>query len=566
MGMFDDLIPGQKAQGSGMFDDLIPKADPQIGNPQELTFAEKYIAPLLDKAGTALQSIPGDVGAAARAVLNNGNLRGSALGGAMQGAADPGVAIAQIVGNLAGQGNAVNQAVRDKEAEYQQARKEDGRSGFDAARLVGNTGMMTFMAGAMPPIVPGAPAIIRGAGQGAALGALEPVTSGDSFGAEKAKQIGINAAAGAVLSPLASALARVISPNASTNTSLQLLRDEGVSPTIGQSLGGWANALEEKAMSVPFMGDAIRAARGRAVGDFNNAAINRAVAPIGQRVEGAGQDAIAQAGDKLSSAYEGAASKVNHVNFDTPQFNADFGQLRDMASQGLSSDLAKRFDYTLNNVVLRRMSPNGSIAGSDLKSVDSELGREAAKYGGHNATPSEQEYGDAVRQLQSIVRQETARTNPDYAAATSAADAGWANLVRVERAGARAVNSNGVFTPSQLNLAVRSSDNTVRDRATARGTALMQDLSGAGQDVLANRVPNSGTTDRVLAFAAGTHPAMSIPAAALGATAYSRPVQNALAAMVASRPQGAQATANYLRQILPRLAPAEVAALQNRER
>lgn len=82
------------------------------------------------------------------------------------------------------------------------------------------------------------------------------------------------------------------SPNASTNADLQLLKGAGVQPTIGQTLGGWVNSIEEKAQSLPIVGDAITAARNRAKEQFNNADINRASGAVGVNVPGAGQDAV----------------------------------------------------------------------------------------------------------------------------------------------------------------------------------------------------------------------------------------------------------------------------------
>ena len=52
------------------------------------------------------------------------------------------------------------------------------------------------------------------------------------------------------------------------------------------------NAAEEKLMSIPVLGDAISSARTASREQFNNTAINRAVAPIGARVEGTGQAAV----------------------------------------------------------------------------------------------------------------------------------------------------------------------------------------------------------------------------------------------------------------------------------
>jgi hypothetical protein len=373
------------------------------------------------------------------------------------------------------------------------------------------------------------------------------------FWTEKLKQGGLGAATGAGTSLLGGMLARIISPKASVNPDLDLLRSEGVQTTIGQTLGGAANRAEERLTSLPLVGDRIAAMRNKAIDQFNEAAINRSVAPIGEKVKGFGQDAVAEAGDKLSAAYNKALGSVNHVNFDTPKFNADLGELQQMvrAPGGLTPTLADKFDRIFKEQVLRRMSPNGSIAGSDLKKVDSELGELGTKWK-KSSTTSETELGDAILQLKALLTDEVKAAHPQVAAALKAADTGWANLVRVEGASSRAVNSEGRFTPGQLGGAVKAADRSVRDRATGRGEALMQDLVNAGS-MLGNRVPDSGTAGR-LAWGAGAlaagglSPAIPVGLAA-GAAAYTAPVQNALVALLRNRPGKAPEVANYLRRL-----------------
>lgn len=451
----------------------------------------------------------------------------------------------------------VDQMVRERESQYQQGRAAAGESGFDGYRLAGNVASpVNLAAGArLPQLATLGGRVTMGTAMGAASGALTPVY-GNDFGAEKLKQIGIGAAGGGVTPMVTKALSRVISPNATRNANLQLLKSEGVRPTAGQALGGRWNAFEEKLQSLPIMGDAIASARTRSLNDFNNAAINRASGQVGAKVEGVGQNAVREAGDALSDAYQSAMSQVRAVRLDQ-QFNADLSQLHGM-SQSLAPDLSRRFDKTLRDVVMRKVSPQGSILGGSYKEIDSELGNLVSRYA-KSTVASEQEFGDAVAQMQNLLRQQMIRSNPQVAEKIAKADAGWANLVRIEGAAKSAKNAEGLFTPAQLNTAVQSADDSVRGRAVSRGKALMQDLSNAGQSVLGNRVPNSFTTDRAL-IAGGAlgsyfvNPA--IPAAlAGGAAMYSRPAQNTLAALISSRPQSAQAVANAFDQYAPTLIP-----------
>lgn len=465
-----------------------------------------------------------------------------------------------LVGRLPEGG--VDQQVRDTNAKYKAARDAAGETGIDWARLAGNVlSPVSLAAGGVGAAVPRSASLVARAGAGALGGgitsALSPVADG-SFLGEKAKQVGLGSVAGAIAPVLTSGIARLVSPNASTNPDVRLLLKEGVSPTIGQTLGGRANALEEKLTSVPVVGDAIANARRKSLEQFNQAAINRATAPIGSSVKGIGQQAVADAGDAIGKAYDDALSSLKYVKFDN-QYATDVAQLKQMA-QGLTPNMRSLFNRTLSDVVEGRMSTGGTMLADTVKKVDSELGRKAAMYQA-SSVASEREAGDALKQLQALVKQQVARTSPDAANAIKAADTAWANLVRVEGAAKAAKNADGVFTPAQLNMAVQQADKSVRKRAVARGEALLQDLASAGQNVLGNKVPNSGTAERLMygggALGGGYMLNPWIPAGLVGgAVMYSPPAQALLRSAVTKRGQSAQAIAELLKKSSPALGPA----------
>src|SRR4051812_14922156 len=118
-GPWEDFAPQQQ---SGPWDEYAVKKDPKVGKPEELSFAERYIAPLIDKTGL------GDVA--------GGNVRGSAVGRLAMGAAAPGVAVAQLAANALSPldnslASRVNQGISDTEKQYQDARAQAGSTGFD---------------------------------------------------------------------------------------------------------------------------------------------------------------------------------------------------------------------------------------------------------------------------------------------------------------------------------------------------------------------------------------------------------------------------------------------------
>lgn len=456
----------------------------------------------------------------------------------------------------------VDQMVQQREADYQAGRQAAARGvsslvtgkpadpGFDWWRLAG---------GVVPSLLApqaGAESLIGRAGVGAATGAvgnsLTPVTSGN-FADEKKKQVISGAVFGGAAPVVASGVARLISPQASVNPDLQLLKNEGVQPTIGQTLGGRWNAAEEKLQSVPILGDFIANARGNSIKQFNNAAINRASGKVGQNVDGVGQDAVAKAGDVLSDAYDSAKNQIGHFQIDQ-QGAQELGNLRQMVQS-----LQPREQNVFNDAwqkLSSEVSPNGSITADGFKRLDSFLGKQSGRFSGSNDA-YQQQVGDALQELQRIVNDNAMRANPNAASLKNAADSGWANLVRVEGAAKAAKNSGGVFTPAQLNSAIQQADRSVRGRAVARGSALMQDLANAGQNVIGNKVPNSFTTDRMLLDGGGLgagalHPAIPIGLLGTG-LAYKQPIQGLLTRAIASRPQGAQTVADTLRKAAPAL-------------
>lgn len=439
----------------------------------------------------------------------------------------------------------------EDEAQYQAGRQAAGSEGVDWTRLAGNVLSPANLAVAskIPVAASAAGRIGTGAATGALFSAAQPVQNTDEFWTEKAKQSGIGAVTGGLLSTVGEGLSRVISPKASTNPSLAMMKESGVHPTIGQTLGGRLNTVEEKLQSVPILGDAISNARSKSISEFNRAAIDRAVSPIGEKVDDIGFAGIRQATQKLSAGYKSAINGIKGIKFDQ-QFDNDLSQLETLA-QGLVRPMREKFQNKLSEIVKARFSPNQSMIGQTYKRVDSEIGNLAARYR-KSTVASEKELGDAFAQLQSIINQAARRSNPQFASKMDALDKGWANLVRVQQAGKAAKNNSGVFTPGQLNTAVQVADKSVRKSATAQGQALMQDLANAGQSVLGSRVPNSFTTDRLLmgGGALGSYlidPA--IPMALVGGAAmYTSPAQRALTSAISSRPELAQPIAEAIKR------------------
>ena len=454
-----------------------------------------------------------------------------------------------IVGRLPAGG--VQQQTREREA----ALRTDG---IDWPRLAGNvlSPANAALDARLPAAATTAGRVVGGAGLGAIAGGLMPNAGTD---ADKLTQMGMGAAGGALVPAITAGVGRVISPNASRNPQLDLLKTEGVRPTVGQALGGVANKAEEKAISLPFVGDAIASARTRAAVDLNRAVANRALAPIGGKVPAGaqGREMVASVQSQLSDAYNKLLPKLT-VKADRA-FTQEVQSLRGMVANGsIDPNAAKTFQRILQNDVLGKFKGQQALTGQTMKAIESDLGQKIAQLGGSTDADARL-VADALREVQSSLRSLVQRSNPAQAAELRAINAGWASFKRLERAASYVGAEDGIFSPANLQSAVKALDRSKDKGKFARGEALMQDLGDAGKSVLGAKVPNSGTADRLMqagALGSGLVNPL-IPAGLLaGAGAYSAPVQRALLAAVSSRPQPAQAVAGLLNRTAPMLSPA----------
>ena len=327
------------------------------------------------------------------------------------------------------------------------------------------------------------------------------------------------------------------------NPDAKLLFDEGVSPTIGQTLGGTAGRLEETIGTVPVLGSAIGAGRRRAKGQFNLAARNRALKPIGETADKriVGSAGINEVSKKLSSAYKNLLPKVTLIP--DAQLLDDIIEAVAEAKMYIGPDAAKSLDKILKNQVTPHLG--APMGGVKLKAVEEALGKYGDKFG-DSTLPDHRIVGDAISDVQRALREAVERGNPQHAAELNRINKGYANYVRL-RAAQKSVKSGEDFTPGHYATAVRGSDRSVGKGDFARGRALGQDLSSAGMRVLGDKVPSSGTGERLAVLGAGSALATGTAAgfvepmtAALmagSAVPYAPGIQRGMAAALLKRPK-----------------------------
>lgn len=402
---------------------------------------------------------------------------------------------------------------------------------------------------------PGASLLTRmavGAGMGGLSAASNPVYSPEEdYWSEKRKQVGEGAAVGGIAGPVGGAvLGRVLSPK--TAAPVKELIDQGITPTPGQILGGVWQQMEDKATSLPIVGDAIKFARRGAVQDLNRAVYAR----TGVMPTSVGRDAVAEISDKLGQEYEDLLPRL-HFQADH-QFAADLSKVAEM-SKLLPEAEAWQFENLVRNQLIGKLTPQGNASGETIKTVESELGRLARGYNS-SGDQNQRQLGAALEAVQASVRDALQRSNPQAAAELANLNERYAAYALIRRAAGMQSADHGVFTGAQLSSAVRAGDRSVGHGNFARGRAYGQDLSDPAKSVLGEQYPNSGTAGRVL-FGSGAllsgAVAPKIPIM-LGAASlpYLPGARQATAAVLTKRPDWMRVLGDKLQQLGPALWPA----------
>lgn len=436
--------------------------------PQPITPPKMSVLPTMRDSLRA--EVAGRPGAAALAgfgtVLDNAALRLKQLV-----APAPAPTLTQLVtgenpSNLSPQDLARIQANRDLIAVSPWAR---------GGNIAGNAAVFGPMAG---------PGVLANAAVGAGAGFFgEPVMQGESG-------VG-NAAWGGLFGGIGGAVGNLVTgaPVVARTPQVNQLLANDVVPTIGQAASSSPSRVaqamgraEEKAMSIPFVGDIIGNSRRRAVEEFNRAAITRAMPP-GQAAQQIGEDGVTAARQALGAAYDNIYQ--NHIIRSDPRFIADLATARTSTNVPLSQNGLTQFDAIIQRQ-LQRFPANGLPAREAKMSIEADLGAAARDLMAPGSTAEERAVGQAVRNARDAFRSLMARNlPPGQAAGLPPLNQGYANSQVLRQTAERARAQGGVFTPFQLQTAARP------------GTP-MREFANAGQAVLGGRVPNSGTTDRAL--------------------------------------------------------------------
>jgi hypothetical protein len=339
--------------------------------------------------------------------------------------------------------------------------------------------------------------------------------------------------------------------------------------TIGQAVGqsgrfGKAvKSIEDRLSGLPVVGDAINARRIEGLQKLNVRAFDKALEPIGEKSGKFGEEAVADAQDKVGNAFRTAlGGKVANVDHD---FIADAQQAK-AAINALPPRVAGEVNDGIDNIVKNYIDPQSlSLTGENLQPMLQELRDLKGAYY-DSKDPLKKRIGAAIDQFSSGVESMFDRQAPDVMPAYKAAKKAQQRLYTLQDAVLRAKSSskdgNALFTTGQLGMADRSSTiNYGGKNKAAAGGGEFHDLQRNAQEVLPNKVPDSGTAGRLIVPAALLSAGAGADAegaggkgltlAALISLAYSRAGQRALTAAVLKRGAAAKAAGRAVTQAAP---------------
>jgi hypothetical protein len=463
-------------------------------------------------------------------------------------------------------------------------------SPYSAAHPIATTGgQIAGSIAATAPLALAAPAatgLLGAAGTGAALGAanaaLSPVDpNSQNYGLDKLKQMGIGAATGGVLTPLAQLAGRIVSPNVAPE--VQQMLDRGITPTPGQIIGGAVARKEEQLTSVPVVGDMIKNAQQRAVQQFNRATYQDALEPIGGQIPAnvaTGSDAVGYVNRQIGNVYRSIEPRAN--------FTADANFSNDLA--GIRADLSQnapgaltQFDNIVQHQITGKLTGGtpaaqgglpigGTMTGDQWGNTRSAISGVARQRVIGNATPDDRVLAGALGDLNDAVNAAVGRSSPpDVIPTLQNANTAWSRYKQIESAaGSTGASNNGnIFSPAQYNAAIRKGSTNAQK---AQNSGQNADFGASAQQVLGSKYPDSGTTGRALlslltgGAGAGLVTAPGTTLATLagigaGSLPYTALGQRATAALLTARPQFAQPVGNAVSGLGRLIVPGSLPAL-----
>ena len=340
-----------------------------------------------------------------------------------------------------------------------------------------------------------------------------------------------------------------------TDEARKLLK-KGVPLTIGQSLGGTAKMTEEAIAGIPIMGGVVKAAQRDAAEGFNRQVFNEALAPIGEKIS---------AGKVGSDAFEEAISKISKRYDDIiPNVGVEIAESGEQIANRLSNQISPLMLPELKRILARELDQrvvNGRLSGEAFKKAQSAIRTKAYKMS-RSSDAFQQELGEALSAVSFEITASLKNVSPELAGKLAKTDTAYSRLVPLQSAAIKGEAREGVFTPAQLQQAIKQ-DEGMTSRL-AKGQAPLQELARAGRATVGEQLGDSGTATRnfvtnlLMGGGAGATVGMPTTGAIVGgglSALYTSPMQSALRTSLPAigRVGRSPAIAGLLGQETPRL-------------
>lgn len=357
----------------------------------------------------------------------------------------------------------------------------------------------------------GAPAgVIRSFAADAAYGAANGAGMADNPGQNR----GTNALFGAALAAGGNAAGRVVGQGVNklaqgvrdpaTRLMMNEVGDLTAGQTYGQSgrIGAAVKGVEDRLSGLPVVGDSVNAARAKTVQNFNAKAFDKALEPIGQKLNGeVGQDAVANAQAKVQQAFQDALAGRS--------VQADASFANEMTQATTKVMAIRRVGPELSDQIADILSPHmqqgkNNLTGEEMQIISQELRNLKAAY--KSKEPAfYKKIGEAIDSTENAVFGLFRRQAPDVVPKYNAAKQAYRRVSILADATLKGKNQpDSMFTPAQLNTADAANAKKYEGAmSAAAGPRQFREFGEAGQAVLPNKVPDSGTAGRLVLGAAG---------------------------------------------------------------
>jgi len=293
-----------------------------------------------------------------------------------------------------------------------------------------------------------------------------------------------------------------LKPNVSPE--LKMLQDMGMTrftpgqllsdvPLVGQGL----QRAEQAATSLPLTGSMIRKGLQTTNEDFNRAMAQKVLDPIDVQIGKdvpAGRSLVDFLEETIGTGYDKVASKIDFKNIIDPKtkkstYDHMMERFTDIARDktiGQQRIIFDEFDKTFLQAFQRKKHLNGN----EFREIEKSLGNKAKAY---MRDPVLQDVGFALRDIQEAMRNELAYQNPSVGKELRSLHDAFKRYLRVERAASYIGAQEGIYSPSQMQSAVKAVGG---QRPFATGRAMFQPETQAALKVMGPTMPDSGTAGR----------------------------------------------------------------------